>query len=116
MPTLTIRRENDGERFEVRIGRSIDFELEENPTTGYLWSIEKLNEDVVKVQHREFVALSGAMIGGGGIRKIQLKAIAVGETPIQLKLLRKWESKDLFIDGCGFTIRVYEDGKHENKR
>ena len=80
----TARRVKVGERFTV--------ELEGNITTGYGWEVAALDEGLV-VQEGEVAYESAAtgLAGAGGAFTFTFRAVAPGETTIELVYRRPWE-------------------------
>jgi len=48
--TITLTRADSGTIIEVRTGDTIIVRLDENPTTGYRWAVEKHEEEVIVLE------------------------------------------------------------------
>jgi inhibitor of cysteine peptidase len=101
---IAIVQKDQGKTFRVHQGDSILIRLAENPTTGYRWAVDKVDEQVTALQDTNFVA-SGTGIGGGGTRTFTFKALASGKGKIELKLKREWETEA--APSSSFEVMIY---------
>lgn len=66
--------------------------IQENPSTGYKWKCEIMNETVAIVSNDKFVDNSPAdVVGAPGTRMITFKGLKEGTTKIILSYDREWE-------------------------
>jgi inhibitor of cysteine peptidase len=105
MSTVTLTLADSGKTVEVPRGGEVLLRLDENPTTGYRWAVDKLDTDVVTIQNDEY-STSGGGAGAGGTRVLTLRATRAGTTSIQLKLWREWEGDSSITQRFAATIRV----------
>ncbi len=105
MARITLTRADDGRTVEVHAGDIIRLRLEENPTTGYRWSLEPAGDDVVALAAADYVAPGGA-VGGGGERVFTFEAKKAGGATIRLKLWREWEGDKSITETFIITFRV----------
>jgi inhibitor of cysteine peptidase len=106
MPGLTLTQADNGKSVEARQGDPIVIRLDENPTTGYRWAVDKSNDGVIALQHMDYAQASGTGVGGGGQRTFTFKAIGSGTAAIQLKLWRDWEGDKSITDRFNVTVQV----------
>lgn len=106
MAETVIVQDDQGKSFEVRQGNIILIRLAENPTTGYQWELDAIDEEIIELQDSDFSMAPGTGIGGGGTRTLTFQAQSPGTVKIQLKLRREWEPEDAAIDRFEVTIRV----------
>ena len=78
----------------VSPGDKIRLQLEENPTTGYSWSMEEPGP-FLSVIKNDYALLQGTGIGGGGRRTIELNVEQSGSGSLQLKNWQRW-SGDIY--------------------
>jgi len=95
MANLFITQKDHGKVFNLSVGEVLSIQLEENPTTGYQWSLDSLSNELFEIIKDEYYQNMNAMTGGGGVRKIQLKLKRRGEDIIHLTLRRVWEIENL---------------------
>ena len=72
----------------VRFGDTVVIELEETPTTGYMWDAIT-NDPVAQLQSSNFEFASQAM-GGGGKRKLIFTVAGAGDGSITLQQRQQW--------------------------
>lgn len=78
-------------------GNELNVELEENATTGYLWTSSMEGEGLVAVEDRSVSAEEmksdgeSTMVGEGGVHLFSYEGKAVGQTVITLKYEQSWE-------------------------
>jgi inhibitor of cysteine peptidase len=88
---LMLTENNNGQRIDINTGQQLVVSLAGNPTTGYTWEIDSMNETVLKqIGEPEFEA-SSAALGAGGVMTLQFKAISEGDTKLKLVYHRPWE-------------------------
>ena len=74
----------------VAVGRTFEVVLDENPTTGYLWSSAEVDSKKLEPVGSKFVR-GGTAPGAGGNRIFEFKATGVGVAEIEFKLTRSCE-------------------------
>ncbi|HXH39670.1 MAG TPA: protease inhibitor I42 family protein [Thermoanaerobaculia bacterium] len=89
----------------VPLSEEVVLELEENPSTGYRWTIETTGESVEQLAST-FTPSPSAGIGGGGRRVVRFLASRPGTTTIRAALRRTWEQSDRMIKQYAVTITV----------
>jgi inhibitor of cysteine peptidase len=102
---LTLTQADRGKSFEAHQDDVIIVRLPENPTTGYRWAIEEVDEEILEPEESDFSLSTDAGIGGGGERKLSFRAKKAGIAHLELKLARSWE-ESAGIDRYGVTIHV----------
>ncbi len=98
-------RSDDGKTFTLPLGGGFAVELDENPTTGYVWAIDSMDEERVSLVRSDFRPGSGA-IGAGGRRVFLFRAEAAGRARVSLKLWRQWIGDASVIDRCAFYLQI----------
>ncbi len=106
MVEIVITQDDQGKSFAVQQGNIILIRLAENPTTGYQWEGDAVDEQIIMLQGSDFSMGSETGIGGGGTKTFSFKALSPGLAQVQLKLRREWEPEDAAIDRFEVTIRV----------
>ena len=86
-----LTEENSGQSIDINTGQQLVISLEGNPTTGYTWEVDSMDEAVLKqIGEPEFKSSSGAL-GAGGVMILQFQAISEGDTALRLVYHRPWE-------------------------
>ena len=91
MQEIQLTQANDGESCEVHPDDVVIVRLDENPTTGYQWAVNTLDDKVLALQGSEFLPPGDPQFGEGGIRVFTFKAKTTGRAHIQLKYWQEWE-------------------------
>jgi len=68
-------------------------QLEENPTTGYAWTVSVSDESTVKLIDDQYTAESKDqnIVGGGGVHEFTFQALSAGTTQITFVYERSFE-------------------------
>lgn len=106
MPVLTLTRADNGKSVTVRPGENVVLELYENPTTGFRWTLEQTNAEIVELVESNYIQGVTSGIGAGGQHSWTFKAKKAGSARIELKLWRAWEGDKSIIERFVVTIRV----------
>ena len=82
---------DNGNQVEVSGGQVLVVSLEGNPTTGYTWETEEVDQKVLRqLGDPQFEAESDA-IGAGGVQTLRFETVTSGSTPLKLVYVRPWE-------------------------
>ena len=106
MATITLTRTDHGRSIEAQVGDRITVSLEENPTTGFRWAVDKNDDDVVALSSSEYAVVPRSRVGGGGQRVVTFEVRKTGASAIQLKLWRAWEGDQSVTQRFAVTLRV----------
>ena len=104
---LELTQADNGKSVEARPGDLIIIRLPENPTTGFRWTVDKVDPLYVEAQGSSFSAARDAAVGGGGERTFSFKVKGEGGTGnIGLKLWREWEGDASVIERYRVAVKV----------
>jgi inhibitor of cysteine peptidase len=106
MGKLTLTEADKGKTVQVHTGDQITIQLAENPSTGYLWAIDKTDNTVLALQHSDYTPTPGGALGSGGTRVFTFIAKNPGTVHLQLKLWRSFEGDSSIIRRYDVTIQV----------
>jgi len=86
---------DNGGQITLQPGEVMTVTLESNLTTGYSWQVLKI-DNAILVQEGdptyEQSPGSEGLVGAGGTETFRFKAVASGETSLELGYMRPWES------------------------
>jgi inhibitor of cysteine peptidase len=105
MTEFPLDKGDRGRQISVRIGDVLSLRLQENPTTGFLWRVEELDERFVVAEDSRFSVSEAGGIGGGGVRVLSFRAKASGTSPLRLALLQAWEPSSV-SERFEITVKV----------
>jgi inhibitor of cysteine peptidase len=87
---LSFSENEDGRTAQVRVGETIEVTLPENASTGYSWTVDRLDADIVQ-QHSAESRNPAKAIGASGTIVFTFEAVKAGTGEIALKYWRSWE-------------------------
>ncbi|WP_406224106.1 protease inhibitor I42 family protein [Streptomyces canus] len=87
----------------VSPGDEVVVRLPQNATTGYLWSVQRV-DGIAEVIGNEYEVSGQPLPGAGGQQVVRIRAAAAGEGLVRLVLKRPWESA--VQDRCDVRISV----------
>jgi predicted secreted protein len=96
---------DDGSRVEAHLGDYIAVDLPTNPSTGYDWHLETLDQRVVALRSKYYYGFSG-LYGSSGRVVWLFEVIGYGRTGLVLKYYRIWEGPSNAIDTYTLHIMV----------
>jgi inhibitor of cysteine peptidase len=102
----TFGEKDNGASVQVRRGAKITIELNENPTTGYRWTISSIDEVFLEPEGNEFLSPGQATPGAGGLRRFSFRAKGAGSTALTLISKRAWQPDDQAVGVFNLAIRI----------
>ena len=111
----TVANAPEAMEIPLRRGDSITFNLEENPTTGYVWEV-KYDEKRCKVDLKQR-ASKAKRVGAPGLVEVKIKLKTNHDTTVELVYRRPFEKgkKPLKVIRCHVTNSRY-NGESEKPR
>lgn len=107
MTEIKLTRNDNGKTVEAQVGESVVIELPENPTTGYIWTLDvKEGTGIAYLSNSMYVAANNSAIGGGGMRKFIINVQSTGIATIDIKLRHPWEPENTAIDRFNVIIKA----------
>lgn len=93
--TIIIKENSQKEKYSLRKGDIVEVILNANPSTGYKWQIENIDNSKIKIVDETYTAkiVNKDVVGSGGKKIYLFKAINKGNTVIELKYFRPFEKE-----------------------
>jgi len=91
MTVIVINKTFSGKEIKSKKGEVIEVQLEENPTTGYIWKIQSINDKHLHLIEDKFEKADNG-VGSGGIKTFRLENISEGSSELQIVLSNSWEN------------------------
>jgi predicted secreted protein len=88
-----LTKSNSNQTVSLSKGDTFTIELDETPTTGYIWEVDNIGSGVVQLQSNTYTLSPEAAIGGGGKRKITFLVNGTGKSSLRLKNWRRWSGE-----------------------
>ena len=98
---ITIDKTLNGKKILTQKGDVIKVQLAENPTTGYLWKINSLDDKHLNFKEEEY-EISGEAVGAGGMKTFYLEVINKDISKLYFALGKPWENDT--VDTFNVTI------------
>jgi predicted secreted protein len=105
MADLVVTKAQAGRVLAVKVGDSISVHLPENPTTGYAWALDSIDDTLLEVGGPAYHG-EDAGFGSGGVKTWRLRARARGRTRVELKRWRHWEGDQSIVERFGITLDI----------
>ncbi|NJR65542.1 MAG: protease inhibitor I42 family protein [Leptolyngbyaceae cyanobacterium CRU_2_3] len=106
MSVVFLTQADSGRTIQVNSGDIFSVRLTENPTTGYRWTIQSMNDEILELQNSEYAAPANIGIGSGSQRIFTFRAHAAGTADLQLKEWRGWEGDRSITHQFNLTVQV----------
>lgn len=87
---IRVNGHDSGKVVNLAIGDAVEVYLESNPTTGYQWIVEQLDQAVLKQVKFGFTTASGA-VGGDHDEVMRFEALKKAQTLLRLVYRRSFE-------------------------
>lgn len=105
MAETNVTKADEGRVIVVNIGDAVSLELPGNPTTGYTWALDALDDVRLGVEASGY-RLEGPGVGTGGYETWKLRARRPGRTSVALKRWRSWEGESSVIERFTVTFDI----------
>jgi len=103
---LSLKKENDGQQFDLKLGQVIKIELDSNPSTGFIWTIEEINKTCcIRIAESKY-SRSSDKLGAPGKQCYVVKAAQCGREELRFIYHRQWEKNIAPIDSFHLIILV----------
>jgi len=106
MSVTPLTQSDNGKSIQIQVGNLVVIQLRENPTTGYQWTFNQSDQQVLTFQGTEYTPSAVIGVGGGGQRVFRFKGEQAGTTELDFKLWRQWQGEQSPIDRFTTTIQV----------
>jgi inhibitor of cysteine peptidase len=97
---------DNGALVQVPRGSKVTIELPENPTTGYQWTVDSVDEVFLVPEGDAFLTGKQMGLGAGGVRRFFFRAKGTGCTSLSLINKRAWQSTAETIGSFKLAVRI----------
>jgi inhibitor of cysteine peptidase len=102
----TLTQADKGKSVTIRSGEVMGISLDENPGTGFRWTLEQGNGEILELLSSDYIQAPGSEVGGGGKRIWKFKAKKVGDVQLVLKRWRPWEGDNSTVERFEIIVHV----------
>jgi inhibitor of cysteine peptidase len=103
---MSIDKTFNGKTVVLQLGQSLELRLDENPTTGYRWSLENINPEVIGLEQDHYNSPETSAIGAGGQHLWEFRGLARGQGIVRLKHWQSWSGEASITETFEITIVV----------
>jgi len=89
--TTKINADDNGSSLSMKQGETLEISINGNPTTGYNWEIDSVDQNILQSAGDPDYKSDSAMVGSGGTYKFKFTAVSAGTTTLKLKYWRTFE-------------------------
>jgi predicted secreted protein len=102
---VTVTELDAGGSVELELGDMLEFDLYENPATGFRWHLEVEQGELLHAVENDFQIYSTA-VGGGGRAHLRLASLAVGTTLVHAVSARRWQRDAIGGQRLSVIVRI----------
>jgi predicted secreted protein len=103
---LVFSEKDNGALVQVVRGSKVTIELEENPTTGFQWIVNNLDELFLAPEGDAFLTGDQMGLGAGGVRRFFFRARGSGCTSLSLIQKHAWQSDNQAIGSFKLALQI----------
>jgi inhibitor of cysteine peptidase len=97
---------DSGKSLSVTIGDKVILQLNENPTSGFLWALDRYNSEIIELRSSDYIRAPASAVGGSGQRLFVFQAKSSGNVHLSLKLRRQWDTAKPIASIFDVSVRV----------
>jgi len=90
-PAVRLSAKDNGRQIELTEGPLLTLSLEVNPSTGYMWEVEKVDENVLRQSGEIEFEQESNLLGAPAKQIIRFQAVAPSQTSLKVVYRRPWE-------------------------
>ncbi|MCM8594935.1 protease inhibitor I42 family protein [Accumulibacter sp.] len=105
---MMLSQVDSGRTIDLRVGESLLLRLADSPTTGFTWTVSRLDDRLALVSE-DFSRGASRAPGSGGSRTWTFVARQPGVAGLELKRWRAWEGEGSVIERFAVTVRIRVD-------
>lgn len=88
---VKINADDNGSTIEMKKGETLILSINGNPTTGYTWEVESVDQNILQSTGEADYKSDSAAVGAGGTYKFKFTTVNPGSTTLKLKYWRTFE-------------------------
>lgn len=103
---VTLTQRDNGKSIQIQVGDRVVVQLPENPTTGFQWSLDHTNDEVLQLENSEYNSPLAGSVGGSGQHTFTFQGKKPGVAESHFKLWRDWEGDKSITKRFVVTVEV----------
>lgn len=109
VPDKIVTEADAGKTATIKIGQRLLVRLPSNPTTGYEWSVAKIDDKILAPDgESQFDVPETPLPGAPTVQTLFFKAKSAGKIALELKYARPWETDAAPAKAYKVTINIVE--------
>ena len=108
MTDLVFSEKDNGALVEVSLGSKVTVELQENPKTGYQWTVNGVDEVFLVPEGDAFLVGKQIGLDAGGVRRLFFRAKGTGCTSLSCVHKRASQSDSEAIGIFKLVVRIFK--------
>ena len=103
---IDVIKNNNGNTINATLKDIIKISLKANATTGYQWSLDNYDHQILKLIKTGYEPEDIKLMGSGGTYTAYFKVLNTGKTSIKLNYIRPWEKDKKPVDSFKINIEA----------
>jgi inhibitor of cysteine peptidase len=104
--TIKITADDNGSSIEMKQGQTLVLSIGGNPTTGYVWEIDSVEQNILQSTGDPDYKSDSTLVGSGGMYKFKFTALNPGTTTLKLKYWRTFEPENPPVETFEVKVNV----------
>lgn len=104
---LVVSAQDTGGQIQLATGQVLAVRLRANPSTGYLWQVVQVDEQILRPVGSTAYEPDSDLLGAPGTVTLRFQPVAAGKTDLALIYHRPWEKEGVLAD---FSLEVTTAG------
>lgn len=101
---ITLSKQDNGKAIALKKSESFVIALASNPTTGFQWTVDPYDENLLAAE-KSYTGL-GVAVGSGGMEMFCFTALNSGSTPLVMNYHRPFEKNVAPIETFKITVEI----------
>jgi inhibitor of cysteine peptidase len=103
-PEISLTPRDNGRQVDINRGQTLVVSLPGNPSTGYLWHLDEVDEQILIQTGGATFEPQSEQAGAPGLHTFHFQAVQAGETVLRFVYQRPWEKDTQPLET--FSVRV----------
>jgi inhibitor of cysteine peptidase len=104
---LVVSDQGEGRQIQLAAGQVLAVRLRANPSTGYLWQVVEVDEQILRPVGSMAFAPDSGLLGAPGTATLRFQPLAAGKTNLALVYRRPWDEEEALAH---FSLQVTTAG------
>ena len=98
---------SSGKQMDIAVGGTLTVTLDSNQTTGFSWGLKEIGDtNVLQETDNKYVAPTSSLMGAGGKKVWNFKALKAGTTTLSMDYSQPWAGGQKDVKSFNLTVAV----------